>query len=79
MKKQVKIFAHFCDKENCEHEIKDFAEYKNTCFICHKEFCDEHIAIYNNFDLQETFAICSQCFNRLSDEFEKYISESEQE
>ena len=79
MKVQVKIFSHFCDKEGCRNEIKNFEEYKNTCFICHKEFCDEHIAMYSNDDLKEAFAICDQCFNKLSDEFEKYISESEQE
>ena len=73
MKKEVKKISYFCDFDNCNKEIDNFEEYKNVCFICHKDFCDEHITLYKNDDTTEEFAICSKCFNKLSDSFEEYI------
>ena len=76
MKYQVKAFIHKCDKVGCNCEIKDFEEYKNVCFICHKDFCNDHITLFGSFDgSAEAFAICDDCFNKLSDSFEEYISE----
>jgi len=79
MKKEVKRIVHFCDEKDCKQEIEEFNVYINTCVICHKEFCKEHIATYKNDALFEDIAVCDQCFERLTKEFEKYIKESEQE
>ena len=79
MKFQVKRIIRKCDKTGCENEIENFEEYKNVCFICHKDFCDKHITLYKNDDTAEEFAICSNCFNKLSDDFEKVISEDDED
>ena len=77
MKYQVKRFIRKCDKAGCNKEIYDFEEYKNVCFICHKDFCNEHIILCCRFDdPTEKFAICDDCFNKLSDNFEQYIAEN---
>lgn len=74
MKKEVKKYSYLCDLDNCNKEIDDFEEYKNVCFICHKDFCNDHITLFNSFDGSTgAFAICDDCFNKLSDSFEEYI------
>ena len=78
MKYPVKIFKVKCDYPKCDQEIHDFEDYKNTCFICHKDFCDEHIWLYQNTkDESDYIAICKNCFEKLAQEFEEHL-DSEQ-
>ena len=76
MKMEVKAFVHLCDAEGCGKEIEDYEEYKNVCFICHKDVCGEHRTLYVSDDSGDEFVICHECYNKLSEDFEKAISEN---
>lgn len=74
MKYPVKVFKVKCDFDGCNNEIPDFEDYKNTCFICHQDFCDDHIHLYKSEGYNDYIGICRNCYDRLSEEFEEHIA-----
>jgi hypothetical protein len=81
--KGLGIMIHNCDFPDCKNRVRSEGTWHQTCFLCHRDFCDEHgkkftIDSGGVWDDPTQLFLCCECLAAPNEDMKEFLKAHEE-